>query len=312
MAITTHVYQIFIAASPETVWAAITESEWTRQYFHGVAFVEGPALGCRYLTKTPDGRDAVDGLIEQMEPPVDGRPGRFVQTWHVLYDAAMAEEPPSRVEWTVEAAGDGLTRVRLVHGDLARSPLTWANVKDGWVWILDGLKTLLETGRVLPRATADTADSTGGGSGMDADWHRRQGVEATNAAFDLLEADRDAEADEDLLRTAYAAAYHWQRASGAKPENEARASYLIAKALLTTGQPEAALRAADRTLRICVENGLTDFDLAYAYEIRARALRAVGRLEDAELDWRRATGVPIADPEDAQIVRADLAGEPVG
>lgn len=301
MAITGHVYQIFIAASPETVWAAITESEWTRQYFHGVRFVEPPVAGCRYLTKTPDGGDAVDGVIEEMEPPADGRGGRFVQTWHVLYDAAMAEEPPSRVEWTVEAAGDGLTRVRLVHGDLARSPLTWANVKDGWVWILDGLKTLLETGRPLPRATASA--SRVDGAVIDGDWHRRQGVEANNAAFDLLERDRSVTDDEDLLRTAYAAAYHWQRASGARPENEARASYLIAKALLATGQPEAALRAADRTLRICVEHGLVDFDLAFAHEARARALRTLGRAQEAEEEWRRATEVPIADPEDAELVR---------
>jgi hypothetical protein len=38
-----------------------------------------------------------------------------------------------------------------VHGDLGQSPLTWQNVKDGWVWILDSMKTLLETGNPLPR-----------------------------------------------------------------------------------------------------------------------------------------------------------------
>ena len=61
-------------------------------------------------------------------------------------------------------AGDGLTRVRLVHSNLEHSPLTWENVKDGWVWILDSMKTLLETGQPLPRvseeedlARADTA-----------------------------------------------------------------------------------------------------------------------------------------------------------
>ena len=52
-------------------------------------------------------------------------------TWHTLYDAAMAEEPPSRVEWTLREAGDGLTQVDLIHGDLARSPLTWAHVATG-------------------------------------------------------------------------------------------------------------------------------------------------------------------------------------
>jgi uncharacterized protein YndB with AHSA1/START domain len=34
-----HVYQIYIGATPQQVWAAITQSEWTRRYFHTVAFV---------------------------------------------------------------------------------------------------------------------------------------------------------------------------------------------------------------------------------------------------------------------------------
>ena len=53
------------------------------------------------------------------------------------------------------------------------------------------------------------------------------------------------------------------------PANEARASYLVAKALLATGQPEAALRAADRCLRVCRQHDLADFDLAYGHEARA-------------------------------------------
>jgi uncharacterized protein YndB with AHSA1/START domain len=307
VAITAHVYQLYIAATPEQVWTAITDSEWTQRYFHGVSFVDPPVRGARYLTQTSSGRDAVDGVIEELEPPTDGRPGRFVQTWHILYDADLAAEPPSRVEWTVEAAGEGITRVRLVHGDLAASPLTWANVKDGWVWILDGLKTLLETGRVLPAAGEPSVTS----APTDADWHRRQGVEATNAAFELLAADRDADADEDLLRSAYAAAYHWQRAAGVRPENEGRASYLIARALLATGRPEAALRAADRCFAICTANGLADFDLAYAHEARARALRALGRQAEAEEEWLAATAVPISNEEDAAILGADLAIDPV-
>lgn len=151
MSLNAHVYQIYIAASPELVWAAITESEWTKRYFHTTSFVEPPRRGKAYRTVRADGRPAIDGVVEEMQPPTDGSPGRFVQTWHILYDAALEQEPPSRVEWTVENAGEGLTRVRLVHGDLDQSPLAWENVKDGWVWILDSMKTLLETGRPLPR-----------------------------------------------------------------------------------------------------------------------------------------------------------------
>lgn len=307
MAITAHVYQLYIAATPAQVWTAITDSAWTRRYFHGVGFVAPPAAGQRYLTRTADGRDAVEGVIEVLEPPRGDQPGRLVQTWHVLYDPDLAAEPPGRVEWTIEGAGEGLTRVRLVHGDLARSPLTWSNVRDGWVWILDGLKTLLETGRPLP-AVAEPAPPP---AAVDGDWHRRQGVTANNAAYELLAGARDADTDEDLLRTAYAAAYHWQRASGAGPENRARADYLIARALLATGRPDGALAAAERCLATCTAHGLADFDLAYAHEARARALRALGRSGEARDAWRVALAVPVADPEDAAVLKADLCVDPV-
>ena len=68
--------------------------------------------------------------------------------------------------------------------------------------------------------------------------HRRLAVEANNSAWDLLDIERDLEHDEELLRRAYAAAYHWTRAEGATVENEARASYLLGKAV-------GDLRAAD-------------------------------------------------------------------
>lgn len=310
MAITAHVYQIYLAATPDQVWQAITDSAWTVRYLHSTTFVEPPVAGQPYRTVVPD-RSAVDGVIEVMQPPGSGMPGRFVQTWHVLYDDAMSAEPPGRVEWTVEEAGVGLTRVRLVHGDLAASPLTWANVKDGWPWVLSALKSVVETGRSLPaKGDGGATEATGSEEGRAGDgaWHRRQAVEANNATWDLVESvDLDADGAEDLLRGAYAAAYHWQRAAGALPANEARASYLIAKAWLRIGQPDRALEAADRCLAVCSDHGLEDFDLAYGLEAKARALTALGRDADTEGAWANARSVPIADSEDRAQVERDLA-----
>ena len=304
MPITAHVYQIYIAATPAQVWSAITDSAWTRRYFHGTSFVDPPQAGRPYRTVTADSRPAIDGMIEGMQPPAEGRAGRFVQTWHVLYDAAMSAEPPGRVEWTIEAAGNGLTRVRLVHGDLAQSPHTWASVKDGWVWILDSMKSLLETGRPLPSVENDGQPV----EVAEPDWHRAQAVEANNSLWDLFDKpDRTDDENEDMIRRAYAAAYHWQRARGATPENAARAHYMISKALLLSGQPELALHSADRCLAVCSANALTDFDLAYAQEARARALRALGDTVEAAAAWIAATSVPIADPEDRRILEADFA-----
>ena len=302
---TPHRYRIYIKATPEEVWQGITDPAFTRQYFHDTAFDTPPQAGQPYRTTMSSGMGAVDGTIEVCEPP-----HKLVQTWHVLYDAAMAEEPASRVEWTITPAGEGLTQLDVVHGDLARSPLTWAGVHPGWVWILDGLKTLLETGAVLPPATADeaaapTVDEIRGG------WHRAQGIECNNSVWELIDkGERSADDDEEMLRRAYGAAYHWQRAKGRGPENEARAVWLLSKVHLLVGLPERALHYGDRCLAQCAQHGLADFDLAYALECRARAMKALGRDQEAAAEWAKALAVPIADPEDKAIVDADLAVGP--
>ncbi len=224
-------------------------------------------------------------------------------TWHTLYDAAMAEEPPSRVEWIIEPMGEGLTRLRLEHGDLARSPLTWANVKDGWEYVLDGLKTVLETGESLPPMTAALTkieDAAG-------EWHRAQAIECNNSTWEMIEAPRSPENDEEMLRRAYASTYHWARAVRRGPANDARGAWLLAKVQLLVGQPELSLRYADQCMAICNENGLVDFDLAYAHEARARALKALGKDIEAGESWEMAKAVPIADAEDQAILDADLA-----
>ncbi len=297
-----HQYEIYIRATPEQVWEALLDPAFTRQYFHGTAFDRPPVQGEPFRTSLPDGSPAIEGTIEMLDPP-----RRLVHTWHTLYDAELAAEPVSRVEWHVEPAGEELTRLRLVHGDLAQSPKTWANVEHGWVWILDGLKTLLETGDPLPRADSEpraVADP-------DAEWHRFQAVEANNSTWELIElADRGAEGDEDMLRRAYAAAYHWDRAAGRTPGNSARADWLLAKVHLLVGHPETSLHYAQRCFATCEEHGLKDFDLAYAHEATARALKALGRDSEAVQSWEAAKAVPIADEEDRTILESDLAVGP--
>lgn len=304
---TRHVYRVYIRATPEQVWQALVDPAFTRRYFHDTAFESAPQAGQPYRTTMSNGDPAIDGIVEVCEPP-----HRLVQTWHVLYDAAMEAEPPSRVEWTITDAGDGLVRVDLVHGDLARSPLTWAHVRDGWVWIVDSLKSLLETGAPLPPATrADpAAGATTDGATAAGEWHRAQAIECNNSTWEAIEAERTAANDEEMLRRAYAAAYHWQRAVRRGPENEARAQWLLAKVHLLAGLPDRSLHYAESCMAHCAAHGLADFDLAYAHEATARALHALGRTAEAAVEWEAARAVPVADPDDRAIVDADLAVGP--
>ena len=303
-----HIYEIFIRAPRERVWNALIDPEFTTQYFHGTRFESSFEPGARFVNRIVEqDRAAADGTIEVFDPPE-----RLVYTWHVLYDAEMAEEPPGRVEWMLTpATEDGsVTRVTMRHGDLAMSPKTWESVRVGWVGILDSMKTLLETGEPLP--PVDTGERAGA-SEVEGKWHRMQGVAANNSTWELLDGRplTDDEAD-DLLGRAYAATYHWRRAEGATAVNAARGSWLVSRCHAVLGHGELALHHARRSSAHVQEAGdlAADFDHAYAHEATARALACLGRLDEARAKLALANAVEIADPEDRAIVESDLKSEP--
>ena len=235
-------------------------------------------------------------------------------TWRVLYDTAMSEEPPSRVEWELTDHGDGVTKVVTIHRDLGFSPLTSASVGDGWNWVLGSLKSLLETGdrpAAVARTTTTPRRPTPRSSRRRRPTTAATAIDANNATWELLDG-RELTPDEvdDLLGRAYAAAYHWRRAAGRGPANAARASWLISHVHAVLGHGELALHHADRCAAVVAEAGLDDFDLAYAHEARARALACLGRRDEAAAELAAAWAVPIADDEDAKILRGDLTAEP--
>jgi uncharacterized protein YndB with AHSA1/START domain len=290
------------------IWRAITDPDFTTRYFHRTAVESSFAPGAAVRYVLPDGEDAVVGVIEEVDPP-----RRLVMTWRVLYDAAAAEEPPSRVEWILTPGDDGVTRVTTIHRDLGLSPRTSAGVGNGWPWILDSMKSLLETG--APLAGAQPGLSPGAAVDRDATegaLHRRLAIDANNSTWELLERWSTLTPDEgdDLLGRAYAAAYHWRRASGAEAANAVRAAWLVSRAHAVLGQGEAARHHAERCVELATAAALDDFDLAYALEARARALACLGHHADAAVALAAARAVPVADPEDAAILNADLAADP--
>ncbi len=307
MTATAHISEIFINATRHRVWDALLKEEFTSRYFHGSRFESTFEPGAPFLRRIV-ATDALasDGVIEEFDPP-----NRLVMTWRVLHDDEMAAEPASRVEWTlVDANADGsVTRVTLRHGDLSGSPKTWLHVKLGWVAILDGLKTLLETGEPMPAVIDQIADVPD----VEGHWHRSQAITANNSVWELLDK-RELTPDEgdELLARAYASAYHWARAAQRGPINAARSAYVIAKAHTVLGHADMALRWTDRYSALLAQAGddAADFDHAYGHESRARALACAGRLADAAAERAHALAFPIADDEDRKIVEADLAAGP--
>ncbi len=147
------VYQIFIRATPEQIWDAITQPEFTAMYFYGSRVATNGTSGTPIRHYAPDGTTIWgDDSILVSEPP-----GRLVHTWRSLYDAELAKEPPSRVTWEIEPQPGGVTKLTVVHDELENSPQTATHVSGGWMFILSGLKTLLETGSPLAETSTGAA-----------------------------------------------------------------------------------------------------------------------------------------------------------
>jgi uncharacterized protein YndB with AHSA1/START domain len=142
---TTQVYAIFIRATPEQIWNAITKPEFTARYFYGSLVDSSFEPGSPFLSYSPDRSQLwAEGVVEEADPP-----RRLSHTWRALYDEDTASEDPSRVTWEIEPGEGGVSKLTVVHDRLEGAPKTAANVAGGWMFILSGLKTLLETGEPL-------------------------------------------------------------------------------------------------------------------------------------------------------------------
>ena len=136
---TTQVYSVFILASPEQIWDAITKSEFTQQYFYGARI------------DVRDGRrfSAIGDMAWEEEVLESDPPRKLVHGWTAGYDPDLAAEAESRVTWEIEPQDGGITKLTVVHDRLEGAPKTAESVAGGWMYILSGLKTLLETGKPL-------------------------------------------------------------------------------------------------------------------------------------------------------------------
>jgi uncharacterized protein YndB with AHSA1/START domain len=140
---TTQVYQVFIRATPEAIWDAITKPEFTTRYFYGARIEVTPDWRRTYA---PDGGDDWgEGAVMEYDPP-----RRLVHEWRSRWNEELAAEEPSRVTWEIEPRENGLALLTVTHDRLEGAPKTAASVSGtGWMMVLSGLKTLLETGEPL-------------------------------------------------------------------------------------------------------------------------------------------------------------------
>ena len=140
----TYVYVTYIESSPERVWDALTDADLTASYW-GHSNVSDWQVGSRWEHRRTDGSGIADVVGSVLEAD---RPNRLV----VTFDAPGPEPAsrPSKVTFTIEPYHE-IVRLTVTHEDLPDQSAFEA-VSEGWMAVCANLKSLLETGHVLPRA----------------------------------------------------------------------------------------------------------------------------------------------------------------
>src|SRR6476660_3007570 len=125
------VYVTYIETTPEKLWEALTNSEFSRRYWFGTKVKSDWKVGSPFALVT-DGKTTDTGQILEAD-----RPRRLSYTFkHELYEA------------TREPYGN-LVKLTVTHeGFIEGSKLVGA-ISTGWPAILSGLKSMLETGKPL-------------------------------------------------------------------------------------------------------------------------------------------------------------------
>ncbi len=144
------VYAIYIGASAETVWAALTSTEFSRKYFHGFAIEMEPRTGGAFVMRAPDGAVHIGGEVIEHDPP-----RRLTVTWNVNWPGLVEALGATRVTYEIEPAGDTAVRLTVTEShERELSDEILSGGRQGWPAILSSLKSLLETGEALKVQTA--------------------------------------------------------------------------------------------------------------------------------------------------------------
>jgi uncharacterized protein YndB with AHSA1/START domain len=144
----TYVYVTYIKASPEQVWQALTDADLTARYWgHRNESDWEPGSTWQHVRTDDSGIADITGSVLEAV-----RPERLVITFP---GSEEQRENPSQVTFTIEPHGD-IVRLTVRHDGLPTEADLLA-ISAGWPAVLANLKSLLETGEVLPQAPWEMA-----------------------------------------------------------------------------------------------------------------------------------------------------------
>jgi uncharacterized protein YndB with AHSA1/START domain len=143
MANSRFVYVTYIRTTPQKLWQALIEPEFTRQFWAETWQESEWKPGATWRLMLPDGRVADTGEVLEIEPE-----RRLVLTWRNEFKPELREEGHSRMTYELEQQGDSV-KLTVIHEMEKPDSKFIEAVSNGWPHLLSSLKTLLETGESL-------------------------------------------------------------------------------------------------------------------------------------------------------------------
>ena len=130
----TTVYTIYIAATPEAVWQALTSAEFSRKYFFGNSVEVDLKVGGAYIVRPPDGSVHISGEVVECDPP-----RKLTITFNVNWPALIEKLGPTLVSYEIEPAGNAVRLTMTESHDRPISDDILSGGRQGWPAILSSL-----------------------------------------------------------------------------------------------------------------------------------------------------------------------------
>jgi uncharacterized protein YndB with AHSA1/START domain len=136
------IYVTYIETTPEKLWQALTDGDFTERYWFGVRLKSNWKAGSSFEMVRSDGTVSDAGKVIEYDPP-----RRLAYTFVNVSDEYKGELP-ALATFVIEPLGK-LVKLTLTHEGFAEDSKFFLGISKGWPAILSGLKSLLETGKPL-------------------------------------------------------------------------------------------------------------------------------------------------------------------
>ena len=138
-------YVTYIQSTPQKVWQALTDGEFTKQYFFGRRIELEEKPGGLFRLWQPNGVLDVEGKVVECDPPK-----KLSVTWRVMWIEEMRKLPDCLVTYQIDDLEKVVRLTMTESHQIELDEKMLEGGRRGWPVILSGFKTLLETGKPLP------------------------------------------------------------------------------------------------------------------------------------------------------------------